>query len=222
MPRRVRDHSNTPSSSLSRERSLPRKETASRSSAPVHPPPTTQVSVCSERPSSVSFNVAVGRRIKLSPPTTCSFVTRGSRDRRHFRFSPTAFGHRGLHHPNQGHHRLSFVVDDITPSRPSRHPNSGLRQLFNRTGWFLCLLCRPHDVVELYLHARPRPHWKIESRNCRHSGWRGVERTDGIQGMKLYSLVRKVSRRVVNRCIHQAWAWIKLYISREQDQEEKV
>ncbi|XP_058629595.1 uncharacterized protein LOC131539214 [Onychostoma macrolepis] len=83
-----------------------------------------QVSVCSERPSSVSFNVAVGRRIKLSPPTSCSFVTRGSRDRRHFRFSPTAFGHRGLHQPNQGHHRLSFVVDDITPSRPSRHPNS--------------------------------------------------------------------------------------------------
>ncbi|KAF4110554.1 hypothetical protein G5714_007585 [Onychostoma macrolepis] len=83
-----------------------------------------QVSVCSERPSSVSFNVAVGRRIKLSPPTTCSFVSRGSRDRRHIRFSPTAFGHRGLPHPNQGHHRLSFVVDDITPSRPSRHPNS--------------------------------------------------------------------------------------------------
>ncbi|KAF4101349.1 hypothetical protein G5714_017781 [Onychostoma macrolepis] len=41
MPRRARDHSNTPSSSLSRERSLPRKETASRSSALVHPPPTT-------------------------------------------------------------------------------------------------------------------------------------------------------------------------------------
>ncbi len=40
MPRRTRDHSNTPSSSLSRERSLPRKETASRSSAPAHPPPT--------------------------------------------------------------------------------------------------------------------------------------------------------------------------------------
>ncbi|KAF4103526.1 hypothetical protein G5714_016409 [Onychostoma macrolepis] len=83
-----------------------------------------QVSVCSKRPSSVSFSVAVGRRIKLSPPTTCSFVTHGSYDRRHVRFSPTAFGHRGLPHPNQGRHRLSFVVDDITPSRPSRHPNS--------------------------------------------------------------------------------------------------
>ncbi len=41
MPRRTRDHSSTPSSSLSRERSLPRKETASRSSAPAHHPPTT-------------------------------------------------------------------------------------------------------------------------------------------------------------------------------------
>ncbi len=37
MPRTTRDHSNTPSSSLSRECSLPRKETASRSSAPAHP-----------------------------------------------------------------------------------------------------------------------------------------------------------------------------------------
>ncbi|KAF4101350.1 hypothetical protein G5714_017782 [Onychostoma macrolepis] len=108
-----------------------------------------QVSVCSKRPSSVSFSVAVGRRIKLSPPTTCSFVTRGSHDRRHIRFSPTAFGHRGLPHPNQGRHRLSFVVDDITPSRPSRHPNSApLLPPINRN-WpddilFLCLpLCRP-------------------------------------------------------------------------------
>ncbi|KAF4114059.1 hypothetical protein G5714_004282 [Onychostoma macrolepis] len=79
-----------------------------------------------------SYIAAVGRRIKLSPPTSCSFVTRGSRDRRHFRFSPTAFGHRGLHQPNQGHHRLSFVVDDITPSRPSRHPNSAFRQKKNK------------------------------------------------------------------------------------------
>ncbi len=39
MPRRMRDHS-TPSSSLSREHSLPRKESSGRSCAPVHPPPT--------------------------------------------------------------------------------------------------------------------------------------------------------------------------------------
>ncbi len=35
-----------------------------------------QVSVCSKRPSSISFNVAVGRRIRPSPPTTCSFFAR--------------------------------------------------------------------------------------------------------------------------------------------------
>ncbi len=40
MPRRMRDHS-TPSSSLSREHSLPRKELPGRSCAPAHPPPTT-------------------------------------------------------------------------------------------------------------------------------------------------------------------------------------
>ncbi|KAF4100116.1 hypothetical protein G5714_018312 [Onychostoma macrolepis] len=46
MPRRARDHSSTPSSSLSRERSLPRKETTSRSSALVNPPPTTVWGAC--------------------------------------------------------------------------------------------------------------------------------------------------------------------------------
>ncbi len=41
MPRRTRDHS-TPSSSLSREQSLPRKEPSGRSGAQAaHPPPTT-------------------------------------------------------------------------------------------------------------------------------------------------------------------------------------
>ncbi len=40
MPRRMRDHS-TPSSSLSREQSLPRKKPSGRSCAPAHPPPTT-------------------------------------------------------------------------------------------------------------------------------------------------------------------------------------
>ncbi len=39
MPRRMRDHS-TPSSSMSREHSLPRKESTGRSFAPAHPPPT--------------------------------------------------------------------------------------------------------------------------------------------------------------------------------------
>ncbi len=39
MPRRMRDPSNTPSPSLSRERSLPRKESTGRSCAPAHIPP---------------------------------------------------------------------------------------------------------------------------------------------------------------------------------------
>ncbi len=52
--------------------------------------PPTRVSVCSNRSSSLSFNMAVGRRTRLSPPTTSSFVTCGSLDRRHMRFSPTA------------------------------------------------------------------------------------------------------------------------------------
>ncbi len=59
--------------------------------------PTKQVLVCSKRPSSISLRVAVGRRIRLSPPTTCSFFTCGPRDGRHVRFSPTAFG------PHTGH-----------------------------------------------------------------------------------------------------------------------
>ncbi len=50
-----------------------------------------RVSVCSKRPSSISFRGVVGRYIRLPSPTTCSFVTRGSCYRRHVRFSPTAY-----------------------------------------------------------------------------------------------------------------------------------
>ncbi len=45
MPRRMRDHS-TPSSSLSREHSLPRKESTCRSWAQAHSPPTTVWGAC--------------------------------------------------------------------------------------------------------------------------------------------------------------------------------
>ncbi len=174
-------------SSFSWECSLPRKETAIRSSAPAHPPPTTvwgardqplpyrrpcrqidlkqpDMPVASApinrswllgqeeesfprhltrqgqtiktflpvsntlflthichirpagfgRPSSISFRVAVGRCIRLSSPTTCSFITCGSCDRRHVRLSPTAYrpdtgnvsvqyiSPHGLPHPEQG------------------------------------------------------------------------------------------------------------------------
>ncbi len=45
MPRKMRDHS-TPSSTLSREHSLPRKEPTGRKRAPAHPPPTTAWEAC--------------------------------------------------------------------------------------------------------------------------------------------------------------------------------
>ncbi len=68
------------------------------------------------------LSVWQGRRIRLSPPTTRSFATSGPCDRRHSRLSSTAYGpHTGhflvqcftLHHPEQGRHGLSFVVEDV-------------------------------------------------------------------------------------------------------------
>ncbi len=80
--------------------------------------------MCSKRLSSIYLRVAVGRRIRLSPTATCSFVTCGPRDRRHVRFSPTAYGpctgHSSVH--EQGCQGLSFVVDKVGKS--FRHPNT--------------------------------------------------------------------------------------------------
>ncbi len=167
MPRRMRDSSNTPSTSLPRECSLPRKEPSSRRCTPALPPttvwgargwpfphrrprkrvdlkwpdrlsvsappsrpwpsgqdeesilrnlgrqgqtvqtflpasntlsslrsvtPTHRGLVCRKSPStSASFSVAFGRRTRLSPSSTRSFVASGLRDRRHSRFSSTAY-----------------------------------------------------------------------------------------------------------------------------------
>ncbi len=195
MPRRTRDPSNTPSSYLSRERSLPRKEPPIRA----HSPPTTvwgargrplphrwprrrvdleqpdrpSTSASSSRswpsgwdeksfqgflsrqgqtvqtflpplthspllylPSgfqcaekdSVYIRVAVERRIRLSPSSICSSITRGPPDRRCIWFSPTAdgphTGHSSAH--EQGRQQLSFVVDDVAPLGPFRYPNTGM------------------------------------------------------------------------------------------------
>ncbi len=204
MPRRMIGHSNTPSSSLSRERSLLKKETASRSSIPIHPPPS-MVWGARSRPMPTSdlagglvwsgptglplqlHRVAPDSRVRsrkvfpetsrdrarpfkrFCPPLTHSphshlshppsgfqcaanghfqslsewqsgethqaffpyylFLCR-LRDRRHIRFSPTAYrpctGHFSIQCISPRCQRLPFVVDDVTPSRPSRHPNTGM------------------------------------------------------------------------------------------------
>ncbi len=84
--------------------------------------------MCRKRPSSVYIRVAVKRRVRLSPFTTCSSITCSPRDMRHVWYSPTADGpHTGhsLAH-EQGRQRLSFVVDDVAPLGPFRHPNAGM------------------------------------------------------------------------------------------------
>ncbi len=91
--------------------------------------------VCRKSPPSFFFGLAVGGRVKLSPSIVRPFAASGPRVRRHGRFSPTAYGPRAghfsvqhftLHHPKQGRRGLSFVVDGVASSRPSRHPNSGM------------------------------------------------------------------------------------------------
>ncbi len=97
--------------------------------------PTPRGLVCRKSPASFFFGLAVGGRVGPSPSTICPSAARGSRVRRHNRFSPTAYGPRAghlsvqcftLHHPKQGCQGLSFVVEGVTSSRPSRHPKSGM------------------------------------------------------------------------------------------------
>ncbi len=242
MPRRTRDHS-TPSSSLPRDQSLPRKEPSGRSCAQaVHPPPTMvwgargrpfprqrlrrrvdlkwpsrpaasappsrswpssrdeesffiatrwdqtakaylpasntlsslrsvtptpRGLVCRKSPASFSFGLAVGP----SPSTICPSAASGPRVRRHNRFSPTAYGPRAghlsvqcftLHHPKQGRQGLSFVVEGVTFSRPSRHPKSGMSSSARHSASFIAFHSRmrastrgitlgsPHSSVRLH------------------------------------------------------------------------
>ncbi len=94
--------------------------------------PTPRGLVCRKSPSSFFFGLAVGGRVGLSPSTVRPSAASGPRVRRHNWFSPTAYGPRAghlsvqcftLHHPKQGRRGLSFVVEGVTSSRPSRHPS---------------------------------------------------------------------------------------------------
>ncbi len=70
--------------------------------------------------------------------TVRPFAASGPRVRGHSRFSPAAYGPRAghlsvqhftLHQPKQGRRGLSFVVEGVSASRPSRHPISGMSSL---------------------------------------------------------------------------------------------
>ncbi len=135
--------------------------------------------VCRKSPSaSASFSVAVGKRIRLSPPTTRSLAASGPRDRRHSRFSSTAYGpHTGhfsfqcfaLHHPEQGRQRLSSVVEDVASSSPSRHPNTIMSSTLLHSPSSIAFLSRmrastrgialgsPHSSVRLHTSVWPKP-----------------------------------------------------------------
>ncbi len=133
--------------------------------------------MCSKRPSSISFRGVVGRCIRLSSPTTCSIVTRGSCYRRHIRFSPTAYRPRtghfqsstsspcGLPHPEQGCQRLSFVVDDVSPSWPSRHPNIGMSSRLQHSASSIAFLSRIGASTKGFafgsLHSLVRQHTSV-------------------------------------------------------------
>ncbi len=91
--------------------------------------------MCRKSPASFFFSLAVGGRVWPSPSTIRPSAASGQSVRRHNRFSPTAYGPRAghlsvqcftLHHPKQGRQGLSFEVECVTSSMPSRHPKSGM------------------------------------------------------------------------------------------------
>ncbi len=67
-----------------------------------------------------------------------------------------------LHHPKQGRQGLSFVVEDVTPPRPSRHPKSGMSSSARHSASSIAFLSRmgastrgialgsPHSSVRLH------------------------------------------------------------------------
>ncbi len=94
--------------------------------------------VCRTSSPSFFLGLAVGGRVRLSPSTVRPFAVSGPRVRGHSRFSPAANGPRAghlsvqhftLHQPKQGRRGLSFVVEGVSASRPSRHPISGMSSL---------------------------------------------------------------------------------------------
>ncbi len=94
--------------------------------------------VCRSNSPSFSLGLAVGGRVRLSPFAACPFAAGEPHVRRHSCFSPAVYGtraghpsaqHFSLRHPEQGRRGLSFTVKGAAPSRPSRHPISGMSSL---------------------------------------------------------------------------------------------
>ncbi len=90
---------------------------------------------------------------QLSKPeaTVRPFAASGPRVRGHSRFSPAAYGPRAshllvqhftLHQPKLGRRGLSFVVEGVTASRPSRHPNSGMSSFGRHSAPFIAFHSR--------------------------------------------------------------------------------
>ncbi len=122
--------------------------------------PTQRVLVCRKRPSSAYIRVAVERRIRLFPSTTCSSVTRGPRDRRHVWFSPTAHtGHSSAH--EQGRRRFYFVVDDVTPLRTFRHPNTGMSSRPQHSAPSIAFLSRMGASIRGIFLFGPATHFSL-------------------------------------------------------------
>ncbi len=141
--------------------------------------PTPRGLVCRKSPStSASFSVAFGRRTRLPPPSTRSFAASDPRDRRHSRFSSTTYGPLAghfsvqcfaLYHPEQGRQWLSFVVENVASSRPSRHPNTGMSSTSLHSASSIVFLSRmevstrgialgsPHNSVRLHTSVWPKP-----------------------------------------------------------------
>ncbi len=157
MPRRSRDYS-TPSSSVSREQSLPRKEPSGGGAQAPRPTPNALSSlksvtatlrglVCRSSSPSFLLGLAVGGRVCLSPSTARPFAASGSASAAGF--SPAVYGthaghpsvqHFSLHHPEQGRRWLSFTVEGAAASRPSRHPISGMSSLARHSASSIALL----------------------------------------------------------------------------------
>ncbi len=125
------------------------------------------------RTSSPTFflGLAVGGCVRLSPSTVRPFAASGPRVRGHNRFSPAAYGphaghlsvqHFTLHQPKQGRRGLSFEVEGVSASRPSRHPISGMSSLARHSASSIAFHSRmeastggialgsPHNSVRLH------------------------------------------------------------------------
>ncbi len=128
--------------------------------------------VCRTSSPSFFLSLAVGGHVRLSPSTVHPLAASGPRVRGHSRFSPAAYGPRAghlsvqhftLHQPKQGRQGLSFVVEAVTASRPSRHPISGMSSFAWHSASSIAFHSRmgastggialgsPHNLVRLHI-----------------------------------------------------------------------